>query len=118
MRQGHQYLDSRPSQRPRITLRMRLPFTYHDVYTFHVALHRFLDKCAYLKTNKSTVFVTRVDSVEATATPLRATLQIVDEFFPADNTNLVIDEAHTTGLCALGGHRMGALLQLVGYVLA
>jgi hypothetical protein len=39
-------------------------------------------------------------SVEG-VTPLRVTLEIVDEFFPVDNAHSAIDEAHAYwGVCA------------------
>jgi 7-keto-8-aminopelargonate synthetase-like enzyme len=45
------------------------------------------------------------------------TLEIVDEFFPADNAHSAIDEAHATGLFVPGGCGTVALLELVDCVL-
>jgi hypothetical protein len=59
-----------------------------------------------------------VYSVDGTVIPLRVTLEIIDESFPADNANLVIDEAHATGLYVPGDRGMVALLGLVDCVLA
>jgi 8-amino-7-oxononanoate synthase len=62
--------------------------------------------------------VDTVYSVDGTVTPLCMTLEIIEEFFPVDNANLVIDEAHATGLYVPGGRGMVALLGLVDCVLA
>ena len=43
--------------------------------------------------------VDSVDSVDGTVTPLRVTLEILEEFFPADNASLVMD-----GRCTQRGY--------------
>jgi 8-amino-7-oxononanoate synthase len=57
-------------------------------------------------------------SMDGTVDPPRVILETIDEVFPADNANLVIDEVHATGLYLPGGRGMVALLGLVDCVLA
>jgi len=61
------------------------------------------DKTAALKDSES----------NSTVTP-----EIIDGFFPAENANLVVDEAHATGLYMPRGRGVVALLGLVDWLAA
>jgi 7-keto-8-aminopelargonate synthetase-like enzyme len=78
---------------------MCLPFAHNDVYAFHAAIPCSATKLLFSE-SKSTV-----------------TLEIIHEFFPADNVNSYINEAHATGLYVLVVAGV-ALLELVDCVLA
>ena len=64
------------------------------------------------------VVVKNLYSMDGTAAPLRAILDIMDEVFPAGNTYFIVDEAHATGLYAPGGRGIVALLGMEDRLLA
>jgi hypothetical protein len=100
---------------------MRLPFAHNDVCISCRPPHAPGQLCRSQGEQEHRVRRSRADSVysvDGTVTPLRVTLEIIDKSFPADNANLVIDEAHATGLYVPGGRGMVALLGLVDCVLA
>ena len=64
------------------------------------------------------VAVKSVDSMDGTVAPLRVMIDAMDEIFPARNAQLVVDEAHATGIYGPGSCGMVVQLGLEDRVLA
>ncbi|KAF9244940.1 8-amino-7-oxononanoate synthase [Melanogaster broomeanus] len=90
------------------------PFAHNSVASFEECLRNVLSKQPQIIHGKSTVFVSleSVYSMDGDFCPLAEIVQLIEDLVPAGHAHIVVDEAHSTGICGPNGSGYVSLLGL------
>ncbi|KAF9229889.1 8-amino-7-oxononanoate synthase, partial [Melanogaster broomeanus] len=89
-------------------------FAHNSVASFEECLRNVLRKHPQIIHGKSTLFVSleSLYSMDGDFCPLAEIVQLVEVLVPADHAHVVVDEAHTSGMCGPNGSGYVSLLGL------
>ncbi|SJK99787.1 uncharacterized protein ARMOST_03098 [Armillaria ostoyae] len=94
--------------------RRAYPFTHNSVASFEVCLAELVEKNPQISERKATVFlaVESLYSMDGDFSPLPEFIKVLHRYVPRKYTHVVVDEAHSTGICGPSGRGYVALLGL------
>ncbi|KAF9230684.1 8-amino-7-oxononanoate synthase [Melanogaster broomeanus] len=89
-------------------------FAHNSVTSFEECLRNVLRKHPQIIHGKSTLFVSveSLYSMDGDFCPLAEIVQLVEDLVPAGHAHIVVDEAHTSGMCGPNGSGYVSLLGL------
>ncbi|EIW78133.1 8-amino-7-oxononanoate synthase [Coniophora puteana RWD-64-598 SS2] len=89
-------------------------FPHNSIDGFRETLNKVLKNHSKIGAGEATVFVAveSLYSVDGDFAPLKEIVEIVEELVPADSAHIIVDEAHTTGICGPHGEGYVSLLGL------
>ncbi|KIJ63830.1 hypothetical protein HYDPIDRAFT_112799 [Hydnomerulius pinastri MD-312] len=89
-------------------------FAHNSVASFEDCLQRVLRKHPQIIHGNSTVFISleSLYSMDGDFCPLAEIVQLVEDLVPAGHAHIVVDEAHTSGICGPNGSGYVSLLGL------
>ncbi|KAF9240438.1 8-amino-7-oxononanoate synthase [Melanogaster broomeanus] len=89
-------------------------FAHNSVASFEECLRNVLSKHPQIIHGKSTLFVSveSLYSMDGDFCPLAEIVQLVEDLVPAGHSHIVVDEAHTSGMCGPNGSGYVSLLGL------
>ena len=93
-------------------------FEHNSVTSFRECVARALASHPAVSQGKATLFVAleSLYSMDGDFAPLHELVQVLDELVPPDCSHIVVDEAHSTGICGPGGRGLVAALGLTARV--
>ncbi|KAF9240439.1 8-amino-7-oxononanoate synthase [Melanogaster broomeanus] len=89
-------------------------FAHNSVASFEECLRNVLSKHPQIIHGKSTLFVSveSLYSMDGDFCPLAEIVQLVEDLVPVGHSHIVVDEAHTSGMCGPNGSGYVSLLGL------
>lgn len=90
------------------------PFSHNSVASFEVCLAELVEKNPQIFERKATVFVAveSLYSMDGDFSPLPEFIKVLHRYVPRKYAHVVVDEAHSTGICGPSGRGYVALLGL------